>query len=205
MVVAITLELDGLSCKYIHALRARYQQPPLFVVSLLRNFTYCQTNLDLFARKLPQLASKQAPFEIKLSNLHRAARAKHAVKYSLESPDLRALRDQARKEFGDAYVLQESYEYPFRKENKVSNIIRVTEDFAKHPHAYTKTFNIPVRSRINDQAEAIRILEELRKIDTSRDLGRIKAIGLRLQWQSDHDTARGRYEKGELHLFRGKS
>lgn len=124
-----------------------------------------------------------------------------SVKFGLKSKTLLELRSHIQYQIANAAVFSNSS--PLTKTirtNSVAELKTVGQDMALDPRTYNKPIGVTVKTRLQE-AEANRIFEEVGKIDP-KTLGRLKAVGLRMQWTQSGSSP---YEKGKLIPFLRKS
>lgn len=193
--LTIVLAFEPSSCQPLYALRERFHQTPSFLVSIIRSIKDTESNDAMLSQVLPRVAAQQAPFEIGLSKLFMTKGVTMpAVKYRLAAPTLWTLRDKLRDQLPEIRILNAN-----KNTTERWRYIPLEEHYKLQPERYQKEFTIPVRSRIQQETDANKILDEVSKID-SKSLGRLKAIGLQVCDERSKDEA----VLGPVFTFLGK-
>lgn len=144
---------------------------------------------------MEKATQRQPPFDISVSNPHRSySRSRISVKYEISSTDFTKLQEQFRFMLADAEVFQHR-----PTPNHPTRVLSLRDELFANSAAYGRISHIPIRNRIESDAEADKLLEEI-KIINVQDLGKIRAVGLRLQMRSPKGTQDG---EGRLHPFLG--
>lgn len=200
--ISIILELELRSCAKMLALRQQYHQEGPIGIQIVRNLVYNRSNFDLLKRSLTELATTKAPFEMEFFQLHQTkGSGRSSVKFGLKSKNLLELRYHIQQHTTNARVF--SKVSPLTKTMRMdpgAEVKTLGQDMALNPRTYNKPLGVTVKTRLGE-AEANRIFEEVGKIDP-KTLGRLKAIGLRMQWTQSTSSP---YEKGKLIPFLRRS
>lgn len=161
MTFAILLELERQSCKHIYALRAKYGYTSPFVIALIQyNIVEKSSNRQLLMKAIQKLTEQQAPFDISLTHPYRTySSLRFAVKYNMVSNDCAKLREQCLFMLGDAEVFQAS-----RYAGCLGKVVSLRQELSKNA-ANHQPPNVSIRSRLESDAEANRILREVKKIN----------------------------------------
>lgn len=198
MAIKALLEVEQATYKSIYALRHHYQYTaPIHAPILVQDILCNRRNAERLSNELRALVTAYAPFDIYFTNPHRATASQtHAVKYCLQSPQLNDLRRDLFTRIADATVFDD-YD-PQRGLHGVSTLRKAIISF---PRRFIKPICMSVKAAMDDEVEASRIFEEVSKIEPQK-LGHLRAIGVRIRWQTSKSTPE---EDGEPFLFTGKS